>query len=111
MNDNKRIGFACKLIDREDQIDGIKPRDDAKQYNTRSTKVRWLNNQTREVAEQRLWDLMMQNTTSTLKLVYRVSELESHLRMVRLSSDILPVYTQADWAYFWQKPDGTKHYV
>ena len=47
----------------------------------------------------------MQNTTSTLKLVYRVSELEPHLRMVRLSSDILPVYTQADWAYFWQKPD------
>ena len=101
----KRIGFACKWIDRPDQVNGIKPKDDAKQYNTGSTTVRWLNNQTREVAEQKLWDLMMQNTTSTLKLVYRVSELEPHLRMVRLSSDILPVYTQADWAYFWQKPD------
>ena len=101
----KRIGFACKWIDRPDQVNGIKPKDDAKQYNTGSTTVRWLNNQTREVAEQKLWDLMMQNTTSTLKLVYRVGELEPHLRMVRLSSDILPVYTQADWAYFWQKPD------
>ena len=105
MDTLKRIGFACKWIDRADQVNGIKPKDDAKQYNTGSTTVRWLNNQTREVAEQKLWDLMMQNTTSTLKLVYRVSELEPHLRMVRLSSDILPVYTQADWAYFWQKPD------
>jgi len=101
----RRIGFACKWIDRPDQVNGIKPKDDAKQYNTGSTTVRWLNNQTREVAEQKLWDLMMQNTTSTLKLVYRVGELEPHLRMVRLSSDILPVYTQTDWAYFWQKPD------
>jgi len=105
MDTLKRIGFACKWIDRADQVNGIKPKDDAKQYNTGSTTVRWLNNQTKEVAEQKLWDLMVQNTTSTLKLVYRVSELEPHLRMVRLSSDILPVYTQADWAYFWQKPD------
>ena len=105
MDTLRKIGFACKWIDHAGQVDGIKPRDDAKQYNTGSTTVRWLNNQTREVAEQKLWDLMMQNTTSTLKLVYRVGELEPHLRMVRLSSDILPVYTQADWAYFWQKPD------
>ena len=101
----RRIGFACKWIDTPEQVNGIKPKDDAKQYNTGSTTVRWLNNQTREVAEQKLWDLMMQNTTAVLKLVYRVGELEPHLRMVRLSSDILPVYTQADWAYFWQKPD------
>lgn len=109
MNIQKRIGFACKWIDTPEQVNGIKPKDDAKQYNTGSTTVRWLNNQTREVAEQKLWDLMMQNTTSTLKLVYRVGELEPHLRMVRLSSDILPVYTQADWAYFWQKPDVRKY--
>jgi len=25
--------------------------------------------------------------------------------MVRLSSDILPVYTQSDWSYFWRQPD------
>jgi UV DNA damage repair endonuclease len=101
----RRIGFACKWIDTPEQVNGIKPKDDAKQYNTGSTTVRWLNNQTREVAEQKLWDLMMQNTTATLKLVYRVGELDPHLRMVRLSSDILPVYTQEDWRYFWQKPD------
>jgi len=105
MSIQKRIGFACKWIDRADQINGIKPKDDAKQYNTGSTTVRWLNNQPREVAEQRLWDLMVQNTTSSLKLVERVGNLDEHLRMVRLSSDILPVYTQSDWSYFWRQPD------
>ena len=103
--DIKRIGFACKWIDRPDQVNGIKPKDDAKEYNTRSTTVRWLNNQTREVAEQRLWDLMVHNTESTRKLVQRVGGLDAHLRMVRLSSDLLPVYTQHEWSYFWRRSD------
>ena len=103
--DSKRIGFACKWIDRTDQVDGIKPKDDAKEYNTRSITVRWLNNQTREVAEQRLWDLMVHNTESTRKLVQRVGGLDAHLRMVRLSSDLLPVYTQHEWSYFWRRSD------
>ena len=103
--DIKRIGFACKWIDHEGQVDGIKPKDDAKEYNTRSTTVRWLNNQTREVAEQRLWDLMVHNTESTRKLVQRVGGLDEHLRMVRLSSDLLPVYTQHEWSYFWRRSD------
>lgn len=105
MDKIKRIGFACKWIDHEGQVDGIKPKDDAKQYNTRSTTVRWLNNQTREVAEQRLWDLMVHNIESSRKLIERIGELDEHLRMVRLSSDILPVYTQHEWSYFWRRSD------
>ena len=105
MKNIKRIGFACKWIDHEGQVDGIKPKDDAKQYNTRSTTVRWLNNQTREVAEQRLWDLMVHNIESSRKLVERIGALDEHLRMVRLSSDILPVYTQHEWSYFWRRSD------
>lgn len=101
----KRIGFACKWIDRPDQVDGIKPTDDAKQYNTGSTTVAWLNRQTREVAEQKLWDLMVGNIESTRKLIERVGTLDESLRMVRLSSDILPVYTESSWSYFWRKPD------
>jgi UV damage endonuclease UvdE len=100
-----KIGFACKWIDHADQVNGIKKDDDAKQYNTGSTTVRWLNNQSRDIAEQRLWDLMVQNIESTRKLVTRVGTLNEHLRMVRISSDILPVYTQADWSYFWRRAD------
>ena len=101
----KRIGFACKWIDRPDQVNGIKPTDDAKAYNTGSTTVAWLNRQTTEVAEQRLWDLMVGNIEATRKLVERVGTLDENLRMVRLSSDILPVYTQQDWCGFWRRSD------
>ena len=99
-----RIGFACKWIDNPSQVNGIRPKDDAKKYNTGTTTVRWLNNQSREVAEQRLWDLMVQNIESTRLLVERVSELKPHLRMVRLSSDILPCYTHADFSGYWMDP-------
>jgi UV DNA damage repair endonuclease len=105
----KRIGFACKWIDRPDQVNGIKPTDDCKQYNTGGTTVAWLNRQTREVAEQKLWDLMIQNIESTRKLVEKVGNLDVNLRMVRLSSDLLPVYTQSSWAYFWRRPDVRHH--
>jgi len=102
MNTTKRIGFACKWIDSPDQVNGIKPTDDAKQFNTGSTTVAWLNRQTRDVAEQKLWDLMVQNIESTRKLIERVGNLDESLRMVRLSSDLLPVYTESTWSYFWQ---------
>ena len=101
----KRIGFACKWIDHPAQVDGIKPKDNAKKYNTGSTTITWLNRQTREVAEQKLWDLMVQNLEATRKLVERVGQLEENLRMVRLGSDQLPAYTEPSWSYFWRRPD------
>jgi UV DNA damage repair endonuclease len=101
----KRIGFCCKWIDHPHQVNGIKPSDDCKKYNTGATTVAWLNRQTREVAEQKLWDLMVQNLESTRLLVKRVGELDENLRMVRLSSDLLPVYTEPTWSYFWRRSD------
>ena len=100
----KRIGFCCKWIDHPGQTEGIGPKDDAKKYNTGTTTVAWLNRQSREVAEQKLWDLMVQNIEATRLLVERVGELEPSLRMVRLSSDILPCYTHADFSGFWRDP-------
>ena len=104
MTTTPRIGFACKWIDSPEQVNGIKPKDAAKRYNTGTTTVRWLNNQSREVAEQKLWDLMVQNIESTRLLVERVGELPQSLRMVRLSSDILPCYTHRDFSGFWMEP-------
>ena len=101
----KRIGFACKWIDGPSQIDGIKQKDNCKQYNTGSTTVAWLNRQTRDVAEQKLWDLMVGNIEAVRKLVSLVGEQDESLRMVRLSSDILPVYTEPTWSGYWRNPD------
>ena len=101
----KKIGFACKWIDRPEQVNGIKPKDECKIYNTGSTTVSWLNRQHKDVAVEKLWDLMKGNIESVRKLVERVGALDENLRMVRLGSDILPVYTQRDWQFFYRLPD------
>jgi len=101
----KRIGFACKWIDYDHQVDGINVKDECRKYNTRSTTVAWLNRQTREEAEWRLWEIMEHNIQASQLLVERVGQLPMEQRMVRLSSDLLPVFTEPSWRYFWQRPD------
>ena len=101
----KRIGFACKWINDPSETQGMKINAKDRELNTGTTTVAWLNRQTRDVAEQRLWDLMVNNISAIKNLVARVGEQEPNLRMVRISSDILPVYTQKDWCYFWLRPD------
>ena len=100
-----KIGFACKWIDHPTQVNGIKPKDECKKYNTGSTTVAWLNRQSKDVAVAKLWSLMEQNIESCRLLVERVGNLHEDLRMVRLSSDILPVYTEPTWSWFWRTPD------
>ena len=104
-----RIGFACKWIDRPDQINNIKPKDDCKRLNTSTTTVAWLERQTKDVAVQKLWDLMKFNIESIRLLIEKVGTLNEHLRMVRLGSDLLPVYTHADWSWFWRQPDVRRY--
>ena len=52
---------------------------------------------------------MEQNIESCRLLVERVGGLDENLRMVRLSSDILPVYTEPTWGWFWRLSD-TREY-
>src|SRR6056300_191570 len=105
----KRIGFACKYM-HPDQTQKKKLLEEIQRpLNTRSTTVQWLNRQTREVAEQRLWDIMVHNRQSYWNLINYVGGLPNELRMVRLGSDVLPVYTEPTWSYFWRKPDVRKY--
>ncbi len=100
-----KIGFACKWIDHPHQVDGIKPKDECKIYNTGATTVAWLNRQSKDIAVEKLWSLTKQNIEAARKLVERVGTLDADCRMVRLSSDILPVYTEPTWSWFWRQPD------
>lgn len=101
----KRIGFACKWIDDPSQVNGIKPTDDCKKYNTGGTTITWLNRQSKDVAVDKLWSITKQNIESIRLLVERVGTLDEALRMVRLSSDILPAYTESTWSWFYKLPD------
>jgi UV DNA damage endonuclease len=101
----KRIGFACKYM-HPDQTQKKKVLEEIQRpLNSKATTVSWLNRQTREVAEQRLWDIMVHTIQAFYNLVEYVGGLPHELRMVRLSSDVLPVYTHDDWSYYWRSPD------
>ena len=100
-----RIGFCCKWLDHPDQVNGLKAKDAAKQYTDQGTTVAWLNRQTRDAAEQKLWDIMVYNIEAVHRLIKKVGEQDASLRMVRLSSNLLPVYTEPTWGYFWLRPD------
>ena len=110
---HKRIGFACKWINAPEEVAGKKIA--TTDHNTRSTTVAWLNRQTRDVAVERMWDIVRDNLQSTLKLVQRVGGLEHERHMVRIGSDILPMYTQPDWCWFYKQPDvrayAEKHFA
>ncbi len=98
---NARIGFACKysVINPKGQVESVP------ELNTRGTTAAWLNRQSQHIAEERLWDIMKHNIESVKQLVAKVGSLEPHLRMVRLSSDLLPLYTEPSWSYFWRQSD------
>ena len=99
---NKRVGFACKLSERNSkgQVQSVES------CNTKTTTVSWLNRQSKKDAEARLELLLQHNVNSVRNLVTAVSRSPELRRMVRISSDILPVYTHRDWSYFYQSRDN-----
>jgi len=105
----QRIGFACKYMTADQTQKKKRLEEIQRPLNTRSTTVQWLNRQTRDVAEERLWDIMVHNIASYKRLIEYVGSLPLELRMVRLGSDVLPVYTQHEWSYYWKRPDVVQY--
>lgn len=97
----RRIGFACKLS----TLDPKKGAVSIPRYNTQITTITWLNRQTRDVAVEKLWTLAKHNIESIKHLVDYVGDFPHGMRMVRLSSDILPAYTQENWCWFYKQPE------
>ena len=101
----KRIGFACKYMHHDQTLPTKLLEEKQRHLSERSTTITWLNNQKRDVAEERLWEIMAHNFQAAYNLVKYVGGLPDELRMVRLGSNQLPAYTESDWSYFWRKPD------
>ena len=93
----QRIGFACKIQDSHDKA--------TPGLNTGTTTITWLNNQPKQKAEERLWNILDKNTNAVYKQVEWLSKLPPHLRMMRISSDLLPAYTHQDWMHFYWQDD------
>ena len=101
--DVKRVGFACQFNHHDQTLKKKLLEEIQRPLREKTTTITWLNNQTVEVAEQRLWDLMVHNIESYKKLISFVSTLKEELHMVRLGSMVLPGYSEHKWQYFWKK--------
>ena len=90
----KRIGFACKIQESPGKANPS--------LNTKTTTLTWLNKQTKSVAVERLHDIAKHNIQILQRQMVWLAASSPHLRMFRLSSDLLPAYTHEDWtwAYF-----------
>ncbi len=93
----QRIGFACKIQDQPD-----KP---VAALNTTTTTLTWLDNQTRQKAVDRLWEIMQRNVGVLQRQMVWLATLEPKHRMFRLTSDVLPAYTHENWLWFYFEAD------
>jgi UV DNA damage endonuclease len=96
-----KVGFCCKYVESHPK----KVFESVEGYNTGTTTASWLRRQTKDVAEQKLYDLMVGNIASAQRLVDKVGTFEEHLKMVRLGSDILPMYTHREHLHFYKSAD------
>lgn len=100
-----RIGFCCKWLHPHDVVGNMQVSASDRDLNGRSTTVAWLNRQTQAQAEDRLWQIMEHNIQSVALMLETVGALPPVQRMFRIGSELLPVYTESRWRYFWQRTD------
>lgn len=101
----KRIGFACKFLISTDPKPDKQTRELERQLNTSTTTVAWLRRQSQTVAEDKLRSVAKHNLTSVQRVLTNVAKLPAELHFMRLSSDLLPMYTEPNYSYFWQQKD------
>ena len=104
----KRIGFCCKWLNDKSEFGGMKVNAKDRDLNGRSTTMRWLREH-KDEAEQRQWDIMNHNAAAAKRMVERVGTLPPERRMVRLGSEMLQGYTEANWIDWWQRKEIQDH--
>ena len=104
----RRIGFCCQWFHHDRTLKKKQLEEIERPMNTRSTTVRWLNEH-KDQAEEKLDFVFKHNIEGIKNLILKVSTLPKSRRMCRISSPILPVATQADWRYYWDKPEIIKY--
>ena len=100
-----RLGFACQYRHphRDLSIKDLEAIERA--FNPRTTTLRWLSGASREAAAAKLLELVEHNLEAQLRLLAFVAELPPTLHMLRLSSDLLPLYSHPNVADFYQSAE------
>ena len=88
-----RIGFACQYRHPERGLSVSALKAIEGPFNPRTTTLRWMDGVAPQVARDRLLEVITHNLEAQLRLIAYVATLPSALRMLRLSSDLLPFYS------------------
>ncbi len=99
-----RIGFACqyKHPDRQLSTGALKLIEGP--FNPRTTTLRWMDSVDPSVARDKLVEVVTHNLAAQLQLLAYVATLPPTLRMLRLSSDLLPFYSHPKVAGVYHDP-------
>jgi UV damage endonuclease UvdE len=99
-----RIGFACQYKHPERALSVSELKAIESPFNPRTTTLRWMDGVAPQVARDRLVEVVAHNLDAQLRLIAYVAELPPTLRMLRLSSDLLPFYSHPKVRGFYQDP-------
>jgi UV DNA damage repair endonuclease len=100
-----RIGFACQYRHPLRDLTAAELKLIETPFNPRTTTLRWMDSVSAEAARSKLLDVVTHNLDAQLRLLAHVAELPPTLRMLRLSSDLLPFYSHPKVRDFYQEPE------
>jgi UV damage endonuclease UvdE len=104
-----RLGFACMYRHPQRSLALKELEAIERAFNPRTTTLRWINSATVEAAREKLLMLIEHNLDAQLRLLAYVAELPPAMRMLRLSSDLLPLYSHPQVAGFYHEPELQAH--
>lgn len=98
------IGFACQYRHPIRDLSLSELKSIESPFNPRTTTLRWMDGVAANVARDKLVEVVTHNLAAQLRLLKYVAELPPTLRMLRLSSDLLPFYSHPKVRDFYQDP-------
>ncbi|CAM4059915.1 UV DNA damage endonuclease [Pseudomonas reidholzensis] len=104
-----RLGFACMYRHPDRSLSSKALEAIERPFNPRTTTLRWLSTASPEAARAKLLELVEHNLDAQLRLLAYVAQLPPALRMLRLSSDLLPLYSHVEIAPFYHDPAIQAH--
>ncbi len=94
-----QIGFCCKMV----VPHATKGFENIESCNFKTTTAKWLREHPGS-ASNRLDSIMRHNLAAVNDLIRRVAQRPPAARMVRIGSDIFPLFTHQDAQWYWSDP-------
>lgn len=94
-----KIGYCCKTV-KLDTKSGQPV--SIPELNFKATTATWIKNNPK-LAEQKLWEITEHNVHAMKRMVEYVGELHDNRRMVRVGSDVFPLFTHSEAQHFWSQ--------